>query len=188
MNFVSLDFETANSKKGSACSIGMALHDEDGDVLDTYYSLICPFVKEFSGAMTAIHGLSPRDCVLSPTFKDLEKDIVSFIDDNLVVAHNAAFDMRILKECYEVYGLPLPRINYADSIKAAYRINIAFEDYKLTTLSRTLNLPYNAHVAIDDAINCGKIFAMGYKGHLSSFQEFSDFCLFNNINIKRIGI
>jgi DNA polymerase-3 subunit epsilon len=186
MNFVSLDFETANDKKGSACSIGMALHDEDGTVLDTYYSLMCPYEKFFDGAMTQIHGLNPRDCIAAPTFKEQEKDIISFIGDHLVVAHFAAFDIGVLKGCYEVYNLQMPSFYYADSIRAAHMIDMKFENYKLTTLSKALNLNYNAHVAIDDAINCGKIFAMGCQGHLSNFQEFQEFCKKNKIYVKQI--
>lgn len=187
MNFVSLDFETANNKKGCAISIGMALHDEDGNVLDTYYSLICPYVKFFDGSMTQVHGLNPRDCIASPTFKELEEDIISFIGSNLVVAHFAAFDMGVLKGCYEAYDLEIPRIYYADSIRAAHMIDAEFDNYKLTTLSKALNLPYNAHVAIDDAINCGKIFAMGCHGHLSNLDDLKVFFNKNKISIKHIG-
>ena len=42
MNFVTIDFETANNMPQSACSIGLAKFDEEGKVVDTFYSLIKP--------------------------------------------------------------------------------------------------------------------------------------------------
>ena len=186
MQYVSIDFETANSFKGSACSIGMARHDENGEVLDTYYHLICPHTRFFDGEMTAIHNLSPRDCIASPTFDKLEKDIREFINGDLLVAHFAMFDIGVLKGCYEAYNMTVPNYRYADSIDAARLIGRKFENYKLTTLSEALNLDYNAHVAIDDAINCGLIFAMGCKGHLSSLDELQLYFSANSKKIKQI--
>jgi DNA polymerase-3 subunit epsilon len=84
MNYVALDFETANLRKAGACSIGLAKFDEEGVVVDTYYSLICPRYKYFDPFMTRVHNLSSKECLLSPTFDKLWPEIVDFISNDII--------------------------------------------------------------------------------------------------------
>ena len=42
MTFTTIDFETANQMPQSACSVGLAKFDEEGRVIDKFYSLIKP--------------------------------------------------------------------------------------------------------------------------------------------------
>lgn len=37
MEYVALDFETANRQSGGACAIGMVRFDMDGNPLDSFY-------------------------------------------------------------------------------------------------------------------------------------------------------
>ena len=70
MNFVAIDFETANPKHNSACAIGIT-QVQDGIVQNTFYSLIRPPELEFSHWNTRVHGISESDVVDSPSLKDL---------------------------------------------------------------------------------------------------------------------
>ena len=45
MNFVAMDFETANGKSSSACSLALALI-ENNQITDTFYTLINPLRSE----------------------------------------------------------------------------------------------------------------------------------------------
>ena len=40
-NFAAIDFETANGRRSSVCSVGVVIV-RDGEVVDSYYSLIKP--------------------------------------------------------------------------------------------------------------------------------------------------
>ena len=40
--FVAIDFETANEKRGSACSVGLAKFDAAGQLVDRCYQLLRP--------------------------------------------------------------------------------------------------------------------------------------------------
>ena len=40
-NFAAIDFETANEQRTSVCSVGIVIVRE-GEIVDTYYSLIRP--------------------------------------------------------------------------------------------------------------------------------------------------
>jgi DNA polymerase-3 subunit epsilon len=66
MNYVAIDFETANGYPGGACSVALARFDEEGMLLDTYYSLIHPKHPYFDPSMTAVHQLKDEDCLAAP--------------------------------------------------------------------------------------------------------------------------
>ena len=63
-DFVSIDFETANSRYDSACSIGLAAV-RDMAVVDTFYSLI-NYDGNFLPANISIHGIHPKDVISAP--------------------------------------------------------------------------------------------------------------------------
>ncbi|MGD1820150.1 MAG: exonuclease domain-containing protein [Pleomorphochaeta sp.] len=160
MNYVALDFETANANKGGAASIGMAKFNEEGEVIDTYYSLICPKVKYFDPSMTRVHQLSANDCLISPTFDKLWDDIENFMADDIIVAHNAKFDYSVLQGCLESYDLNFPKNVFYCTLQISRKKWPDLRSHKLTYLSEVMELNYRAHHALDDAINCGKIFKL----------------------------
>lgn len=57
-DFVAVDFETANARRSSACSIGIAAV-KGLKVVETYHSLIRPEFGRFSGVNIRIHGITP---------------------------------------------------------------------------------------------------------------------------------
>ena len=77
MNFVTIDFETANQMPQSACSVGLARFDESGQVLDTFYSLMKPPLgyDRFFGRNIEIHGIRPADVKDAPDFGYLWPEI-----------------------------------------------------------------------------------------------------------------
>ena len=56
-DFAAIDFETANGRRTSVCSVGVVVV-RGGEVVDTLYSLIRPRPNFYSRFTTAIHGLS----------------------------------------------------------------------------------------------------------------------------------
>ncbi|HEL0683175.1 TPA: DNA polymerase III subunit epsilon, partial [Streptococcus equi subsp. zooepidemicus] len=68
-SYVALDVETANSFRGSICSIGLVKF-QDGEVIDSFYSLINP-EEEFDEFNIFIHGIMPDDVIGSPTFPEI---------------------------------------------------------------------------------------------------------------------
>ncbi len=157
MRYVAIDFETANNDPVSACSVGLA-RMEDGRVVDTYYSLINPASRYFSPFNISIHGIRPEDVADAPLFRDIWPDILMFIDEDLLIAHNAPFDIGIVKALLAYYGLAVPPLHYTDTVRIS-RVSFPFlPNHKLTTISRHFGFTYRAHHALDDAINCAKVF------------------------------
>ena len=80
MDFVSIDFETANAKRASACSIGMA-RVRNGEIVETFYELIKPEPFDFNYINISIHGITPEMVDTKPTFVELWARINSFVGD-----------------------------------------------------------------------------------------------------------
>ena len=55
--FAAIDFETANGKRSSICSIGIAILEDDW-VVDSIYTLVRPTPNFYTRWTTAIHGLT----------------------------------------------------------------------------------------------------------------------------------
>jgi DNA polymerase-3 subunit epsilon len=76
---------------------------ETGRVYHAYYNPERPMAPEAQ----AVHGLSDAFLADKPFFGDLVEDLLDFIDDSPLVAHNASFDFAFLNE-------ELSRINRPD--------------------------------------------------------------------------
>ena len=90
-DFAAIDFETANGRRTSVCSVGVVVV-RGGEVVDTLYSLIRPRPNFYSRFTTAIHGLSYEDTAQAPDFADVWKQIAPRIEGLPLVAHNSPFD------------------------------------------------------------------------------------------------
>ena len=184
MKYVAIDFETANNEAISPCSVGLA-KVENGKVLDTYYTLINPPSSYFSPANISIHGIHPTDVKDAPTFEEIWPEILLFIDNNLVIAHNASFDIGIVKAMLTFYSIPIPPLHYADTVKIARKVFPDLPNHKLTSLSTYFGFDYRAHHALDDAINCAKLFHVSCP--LEDEQEVIDFYYKKDIRFNKMS-
>ncbi len=171
MNYVAIDFETASHLPDSACSIGLVKMDGTGAVLDTYYSLIRPKEPQFDPICFQIHHLDPLDILASPTMKDLWEDIRAFIADYPLVAHNAPFDIKVLRSTLEAWGIPPLHNDYFCTLSLSRRLWKGQPSYKLTSLASSLGWQYDAHNALADSEICGRLFALLCNGHIGDDDE-----------------
>lgn len=114
LSFVAIDFETANSSRASACSLGMT-KVIDGVITDSRYELIKPpkGYDSFDPRNIAIHGISPRDVAGKDDFAELWPDLYSFIGGLPIIAHNASFDISVLRATLTASNLDWPELDYA---------------------------------------------------------------------------
>ncbi|QHE51216.1 exonuclease domain-containing protein [Pontibacillus sp. HMF3514] len=150
MNFVALDFETANSSRGSVCSIGLVEY-ENGKLKNEYYRLVKPKRNYFSSFNISIHGITKQDVEDAYEFDELwEKEIHGLLEGKLVVAHNAQFDMSVLRAVLDQYNLPYPMLAYNCTVNISKKI-WHLPQYKLNHVSDYLGISLNHHQALDDA-------------------------------------
>ena len=59
-DFAAIDFETANNERSSVCSVGVVIV-RDGEIVDTFYSLIQPEPNYYNYWCSQVHGLCQED-------------------------------------------------------------------------------------------------------------------------------
>ena len=117
-SFVAIDFETATW--GVACAIGI-VHFENGVAIDERYTLINPGIspRRWEPGAIRIHGIRPNDVLDSPTFVDIWPELIHYAACYPLVAHNANFDMGVLRAELERARLDTPTIRYGCSMALA---------------------------------------------------------------------
>lgn len=96
-DFIAIDFETANENLNSACSVGISVV-EKLEIVDYFESYIQPPYNRYSDANIKVHGITPDMTERAPTLDDLWFDLSRYFSDHIpVVAHNAHFDMSVLR-------------------------------------------------------------------------------------------
>lgn len=156
MRFVCIDFETATHAQNSACSVGIITVD-GGLVTDEYYSLIQPPGLKFNDQNINIHGITPEMVEDAPTFADIWPEVRSRLEQRVIFAHNAAFDMGVLKGTLEHYGLSLPKLWYACSLSLSRKVWPKLTTHKLNSMAEFLDVEFKHHNAIQDAYACAQI-------------------------------
>ncbi len=159
MRYIAIDFETASSSPDSACAIGMVKMDEEGLPLDRYYSLIQPKSPEFDPRCFAVHHLDPVSILASPTMADIYPEVKAFIGELPLVAHNARFDVSVLRSTLLSWALEPIHNEYYCTLSLARRLWKGRPSYKLTSLASSFGWEYEAHNALSDSEICGRLFS-----------------------------
>ncbi|MCQ4086541.1 exonuclease domain-containing protein [Saccharibacillus sp. JS10] len=156
MDFVAIDFETANSKRTSVCAVGL-VDVRGGKIVDEYYTLVNPY-DDFDYFCIAVHGITPDQVENAPSFADIWSEMQRRIEGRVLVAHNASFDMSVLRSSAEQHGLELPHIQYMCSFLLSRKIWPTMPNHKLNTVAKQLGLSdFKHHDAIEDARTSAKI-------------------------------
>ena len=155
--FAAIDFETANGKRSSICSVGIVIV-EDGRVSDSFYHFVRPRPDFYSHWNTEVHGLTTYDTSQSPDFPEVWALIAPRIQGIPLVAHNSPFDSGCLQAAHERYGMPYPPYAFYCTCRLARRILPGLENYKLHTVSAHCGYRLeNHHHALADAEACAHI-------------------------------
>lgn len=176
-DFVAIDFEIANYNLNSACALGIAAV-RNLEIVKTEYFLICPPSAKFDSRCVAVHGITYEDVKSSPKFPDVWAKVKTYFEGNYVIAHNARFDMSVLKNCLIEYGLDIPDFKYFCSISISSKActNVG-KSLKERTKYFGIELD-NHHNALCDAKACAKLVIgtvkrCGTKSFESFIKEYS---------------
>ena len=107
INFAAIDFETANGKRTSVCSVGVVIVRE-GKITNKIYRLIRPRPNYYTQWTTAVHGLTYDDTMEADEFPEVWAEIKPLIDGLPLVAHNSPFDEGCLRAVHELYDMTYP--------------------------------------------------------------------------------
>lgn len=156
MDFIAIDFETANRCRESACAIGLT-YVENMEIVDQEYHLIKPTPFYFDAINQSVHGISKRQVEESPTFDQVWGKIKDKIHQKQLVAHNASFDFSVLRYALSAYDIPFPDITYGCTLQLFRKLGLPIENNKLSSLARYYNLSLDHHHALSDSVVCAQI-------------------------------
>ncbi len=155
-SWIALDFETANEQRASACAVGIA-RVSAGRVVDRRSWLVRPAELRFSGINVSIHGITEDDVRGAPTFDRLWPELKPILSQGTVIAHNAGFDMSVLRHTLNLYRIPFPPIRYLCTVTLSRLTWPRLSNHKLNTVADHLGLSLKHHDAEDDAVACAGI-------------------------------
>jgi DNA polymerase-3 subunit epsilon len=166
LDFTAIDFETANGDPASACAVGL-VKVRDGKIVDTYSTLINPPTGwwDFHPGNIGVHGIRPADVEHAPTWPEVLEQLLTFIEGDVLVAHNAGFDMGVLRKTTERVGLTLPELNYACSLMIS-RKTYNLDSYRLNAVAYAVgHEEFDHHDALADSDACARIIIHAAKRH-----------------------
>jgi len=181
MRLTAIDFETANNASQSACSIGIVVF-EDGMLIYEECFLIKPqrYYSQFSPFNITIHHITPEMVRYAPEFDQVFPKLLPWLDNAVVVAHNAPFDIAVLRSLIQLYGLETPIVPYIDSVEVARKCYPRLDNHKLNTVCSALEIELDHHDALSDARGSALII----MNALAVMDEYDPQVLMNCLNLR----
>jgi len=152
--FATIDFETADYGRDSACSVAVVIA-ESGKIVAKESFLIKPPRRDF--VFTYLHGISWQDVARKPCFGALWPELEPLLEGvEFIAAHNASFDRGVLHSCCEAEDISLPERNFLCTMKLARRLWNVYPT-KLSDVCRHFRIQLKHHDALSDALACAHI-------------------------------
>lgn len=156
-DFAAIDFETANNERSSVCSVGVVVV-RDGEIVNTFYSLIQPEPNYYNYWCQQVHRLCCADTDDAPVFPKVWEQIEPLIEGLPLVAHNSPFDEGCLKAVFRVYQMDYPDYEFYDTLCVARRKLRNLPNHQLQTVAQACGYCLeNHHHALADAEACAWI-------------------------------
>ncbi|OIH98173.1 exonuclease domain-containing protein [Curtobacterium sp. MCBA15_001] len=158
LDFTAIDFETANSSPASACSVGL-VKVRAGRVVERASWFIRPPEGHdtFLEWNTRIHGIVASDVIGAKGWAEQYADIVAFTAGDVLVAHNARFDMGVIAGGCSATGTTLSEHHSMCSLQVARR-TYTLDSYRLPVAAMAAGYQgFQHHDAAADAEACAAI-------------------------------
>ena len=153
--FIVFDVETPNRFNNRISAIGITVI-EDGEISDSFYSLVNP-ETHFDYFNTRLTGISEESVMYSPTFPELWCQIEPIMASVILVAHNAVFDMGVLKKCLCDYNIDWKEnAPYLCTVQMGRRL-LPKMSHKLNVLCDYYGICLDHHKADSDSSACAEI-------------------------------
>ena len=154
MKLVAIDFETADYGADSACALGI-VKIEHGRVTKNGYRLIRPPRRDFH--FTYIHGITWNDVKREAMFTEVWDGFRDYWRGaDYLLAHNAAFDRRVLTACSMAARREPPSLPFICTVRIA-RSHWNFRPANLAHVCAQLGISLKHHDAASDALACAAI-------------------------------
>lgn len=178
-----IDFETATSAADSICAVGLVVL-KDGFIADGKHFYVQPPNNKYQSANIKIHGITPEITAKADPFPDVWEKIKPYFYCSYVAAHNASFDMSILKTTLSSYGIEQPHFMYFDTLHLLDDYLEYGEKRTLDALCNKFNIPLELHHnALYDATATAKLILYHYN--IERYDSFNSY--FNSLYLQNFG-
>ena len=153
--WIAFDVETPNNLNNRMSAIGITVI-ENGAIIDEFYSLVNP-ETHFDYFNEQLTGINERMVRSAPTFPALWSEIEPIMSGGLLVAHNAVFDLSVLKNCLDDYGIDWkPYVRYVCTVQTGRSV-LPGMSHKLNVLCDYYGISLDHHHAASDSRACAEI-------------------------------
>lgn len=141
ISFTAIDFETANSHRGSACAVGL-VKVRDGRIVDTASWLIKPppGIDDFDPINVELHGITEQDVQNAADWEMSLEGILQFVREDPLVAFDALYDASVMRKATEHEHLDLPAKEFFCALHLA-REHLDLPRHRLSDVLAALDLP-----------------------------------------------
>ncbi len=145
LDYTAIDFETANSYRGSPCAVGL-VRVRNGLVVDKARWLIRPpeAVDYFDGFNMSIHGITPEMVEDAPRWSEILPEMLEYIGDNVAVTHNAGFDISVIRYACAADQIAWPSMRFLCTLVLSRRA-LRLPSYRLPFVIHELGLELDHH-------------------------------------------
>lgn len=128
-----------------------------GEVIDQFSCFVNP-EKHIPQRVTEVTNITDDMVKEAKTIEQVFPEILEFIKDSVLVAHNAPFDMGFLKQNAKMLGYDFD-YTYIDTLSLAKDLFPDYKKYKLGKIAENLGIKVEvAHRALDDVDTTVKVF------------------------------
>lgn len=156
--YVVFDIETTgfNKAQDKILEIG-AYRVRGGAIQDAFHRMIDPHMP-IPSAITALTGITQEDVEGEGELEEVLREFLSFVGEDVLVAHNASFDTGFIRAKLEELGIARPDWTIVDTLELSRGL-FSLRRYGLDALVKHLEIELSHHHRADeDALATAKIF------------------------------
>ena len=145
LNYTAIDFETANGYRGSPCAIGLVRVRDGAPVSEARWLMRPPeAVEHFDGFNISIHGITEEMVAGEPRWHEILPSVLDFIGDDVVVCHNACFDIGVIRYACAADNIAWPEMQFLCTMVLARRA-LSLPSYRLPFVVEALGKKTDLH-------------------------------------------
>lgn len=156
MKYTVFDVETPNRLNNRISSIGITTIFDNGEI-NTREILVNPEC-DFDVRNISLTGITPEMVKNAPTFSEVWNEISPLFVGTIVVAHNAQFDLCVLRKTLLAYNIAALEIPYVCTLEMSKYHLPSIDNYKLSTLCNYYMIPLDHHHSGSDSEACARLF------------------------------
>ena len=153
--YVVFDVETPNRYNSRISAIGISVV-EDGRITEDFFSLVDP-EQPFDRFNTMLTGINEETVFDAPTFPEVWEQIEPLMSSGILVAHNAAFDMCVLRKCIDSYEIEWKPFVRGICTVVMGRSLLPGISHRLNDMCDYYGICLNHHQADSDSRACAEI-------------------------------